>query len=210
MKTAALFDLDGVIIDTEPSYTEFWAGIGKEYFPEDEHFALRLKGQTLTYIFETFFPGDQTRQDAIQQRLLEHQQTMSYPFIPGAMEFIHQLRAKGIGIAVVTSSDCAKMQNLYKEHPDFLSQFDRIFTAEDALRSKPAPDCYIAAAHFFGLEPAQCVVFEDSFNGLKAGRASGAKVVGLSTSNPAQEVAEYSDLVVSDFQETATLLELFD
>lgn len=210
MKTAALFDLDGVIIDTEPSYTDFWTGIGHDYFPEDADFASKLKGNTLTHIFEKFFPDDAERQAAVQQRLADHQRTMTYPLIAGVMEFIRLLRAKGVGVAVVTSSDQEKMAGVYRQHPDFAAAFDRIFTAEDALRSKPAPDCYVAAAAHFGLSAADCVVFEDSFNGLKSGRDSGAYVVGLSTSNTAAEIARMCDEVIPDFREVDVLKHLFE
>ena len=210
MKTAALFDLDGVIVDTEPRYTEFWERIGQDYFPENKDFALKIKGHTLTFILDEYFGQDEKVRAEVIRLLEEHQRQMDYPYINGVMEFVRQLRAQGIGVAVVTSSDMAKMQCLYREHPEFVGTFDRIFTSEDALRSKPAPDCYLAAAHHFGLEARQCVVFEDSFNGLKAGRASGAKVVGLSTSNSKEAIAEYCDLVVSDFSESQPLMEMFE
>ena len=207
MRKAALFDLDGVIVDTEPCYTVFWQKIGAEYFPEDPDFAYKIKGHTLTYILDRYFSKDS--QERIQQLLEEHQQTMSYPLIAGVLPFVDALRSRGVGVAVVTSSDQAKMQGLYRQHPDFVSHFDRIFTAEDALRSKPAPDCYIAAARYFGLEAAETVVFEDSFNGLEAGRKSGALVVGLTTSNTAAELRDRCDLTVADFQQPEVLLPLF-
>ena len=209
MKTAALFDLDGVVIDTEPSYTEFWGMIGRKYFPQNECFAESIKGQTLTYILDHSFPGDIKCQSEVKKLLNEHQSTMSYPLIDGVLDFVDRLRAMGVCVAVVTSSDSAKMDHLYQAHPGFKERFDRIFTAEDVLRSKPAPDCYISAAKYFGLDAKDCVVFEDSFNGLKSGRASGARVVGLSTSNPESSIAEYCDLVVADFSQPEALLKLF-
>ena len=209
MKTAALFDLDGVIVDTEPRYTEFWEVIGRDYFPGDSLFAQKIKGHTLTYILEKYFPQDVQTQQKVMDLLKAHQRQMAYPYIPGVMAFVARLREQGVGVAVVTSSDLEKMACLYKEHPEFPTSFDRIFTAEDALRSKPAPDCYCAAAHYFGLEASQCVVFEDSFNGLEAGRASGARVVGLSTSNRAECIASYCDSVIPDFQNVEQLLRLF-
>ena len=209
MKTAALFDLDGVIVDTEPRYTEFWEVIGRDYFPGDPLFAQNIKGHTLTYILEKYFPQDVQTQQKVMDLLKAHQRQMAYPYIPGVMAFVARLREQGVGVAVVTSSDLEKMACLYQEHPEFPACFDRIFTAEDALRSKPAPDCYCAAARYFGLEASRCVVFEDSFNGLEAGRASGARVVGLSTSNSAECIAAYCDLVISDFQNVEQLLRLF-
>ena len=92
------------------------------------------------------------------------------------------------------------MACLYAAHPSFADSFDRIFTAEDALRSKPAPDCYLAAAKAFGLEAEHCFVFEDSLNGLRAAQASGAVVVGVSTGLPADIVRPYCNHVMPDFR----------
>ena len=209
MNTAALFDLDGVIVDTEPCYTEFWTKIGEDFLPDNQNFASVIKGQTLTYILTHFFSENIEKQSEVMRRLAEHQQTMEYPYVPGVMDFIDRLREMDVGVAVVTSSDKEKMSNLYKYHPNFKQKFNRIFTAEDALRSKPAPDCYISAARFFGLEANQCVVFEDSFNGLQSGRASGAKVVGLTTSNSESAIMDLCDVVVPDFRHADELLDLF-
>lgn len=210
MRTAALFDLDGVLVDTESSYTEFWTLVGKTYFPENVQFAQSIKGQTLANIYADHFADRPDWQEAVMRELDSFEQSMGYPYVPGAMDFVRQLRERGVGVAVVTSSNCKKMENLYREHPEFPAAFDRIFTAEDALRSKPAPDCYIAAAQHFGLSAASCVVFEDSFNGLRSGRASGAKVVGLATSHPASVIRDYADEVVADFQDAEKLLHWFD
>ena len=84
---------------------------------------------------------------------------------------------------------------------DFPSLFDHIFTAEDALRSKPAPDCYLHAARFFGFDAKDCFVFEDSLNGLRAGHASGATVVALTTGLSADTVRPFSRHAMPDFTE---------
>ena len=101
--------------------------------------------------------------------------------------------------AVVTSSNRQKMASVYAKHPEFPELFDAILTSEDFSRSKPFPDCYLSAAEKFGVAPEKCVVFEDSINGLKSGRAAGMKVVGLLTTNPLEAVAPLSDVQVNDF-----------
>lgn len=199
---AALFDLDGVLVDTESQYTVFWRRIGEAFLPEVPDFALRIKGQTLTNIYNVYFPGQDGLQKEITRRLNAFEQAMEFPFIPGAQTFVAALRAQGIPTAVVTSSNRQKMAALYAAHPGFCDCFDRIFTAEDARRSKPAPDCYLYAAEQLGVAPEECVVFEDSRGGLQAGRASGAKVVALATSIPPTELKEISDIVIDDFQES--------
>ncbi len=198
---AALFDLDGVLVDTEPQYTAFWTGIGRDFFPELPDFAVRLKGQTLTYIFDTFFADDEEGRRRVTQRLDDFENRMSYPLIPGAEAFVERLRKAGWHTAVVTSSNRAKMAHFHRANPNFSALFDRIFTAEDAPRSKPAPDCYVNAARHFGLEPQQCVVFEDSKNGLRAGRESGAYVVGLAGSLSVEELRPLCHLAVEAFGE---------
>lgn len=197
--SAALFDLDGVIIDTEPQYTEFWAAMGREFELPDANFAAAVKGQTLTYIFDTYFP-EVSQQDFLRERLNEFERHMSYPYIPGAVRFVEGLREKGIPAAVVTSSNQAKMAQVYVAHPELKQLFTAILTSEDTPRSKPAPDCYLIAAERLQCPIRSCVVFEDSINGLRAARDSGAFVIGLSTSNPVEMIAPLSDKVIPHFE----------
>lgn len=196
---AALFDLDGVLVDTEAQYTDFWKRVGKVYYPDDPDFAVRIKGQALENIFSQYFSDSTDVQKQLREDLSAFEAQMNYTFMPGAGAFVRALRREGVRTAVVTSSDRWKMAQLLKQHPGFDDLFDRLFTAEDAERSKPAPDCYLNAMSFFGTVPEACVVFEDSLNGLKAARASGAAVVGLSTTLPQETVAQYSDYVMADF-----------
>ena len=196
---AALFDLDGVLVDTEAQYTDFWKRVGKVYYPDDPDFAVRIKGQALENIFSQYFSDSPDVQKQLREDLSAFEAQMNYTFMPGAGAFVRALRREGVRTAVVTSSDRWKMAQLLKQHPGFDDLFDRLFTAEDAERSKPAPDCYLNAMSFFGMAPEACVVFEDSLNGLKAARASGAAVVGLSTTLPQETVARYSDYVMADF-----------
>lgn len=91
------------------------------------------------------------------------------------------------------------MNAVYRKHPEFHSLFDAILTSEDFSASKPDPDCYLKAAERFHLSPEECIVFEDSFNGLKSGRAAGMLVVGLATTNSAEQIAPFSDVVISDY-----------
>ena len=198
-RAAALFDLDGVVFDTEPQYTVFWGGMGRLYHPEVPHFEQKIKGQTLVQIFEKWFPGQEELQRAITAGLDAFERDMDYTYVPGVERFLQDLRQAGIRTAVVTSSNQEKMHNVYRKHPEFEGYFDRILTSEDFARSKPDPDCYLLGAEVFGLPVGRCVVFEDSFNGLKAGRAAGMKVGGLSTTNPAGTIADLCDVVIPDF-----------
>lgn len=212
MIKAALFDLDGVVFDTETQYSIFWGAVGKELHPELSDFAHRIKGQTLVQIYDKYF-SDETlfahvdgfvnckdEQDKITARLDDFEQNMKYEYIDGFEDFVKDLKAHGIKCAVVTSSNMQKMQNVYKKHPEFKSYFDRVLTSEDFAKSKPDPDCYLKGAACFDAQPAECVGFEDSFNGLKAVRAAGAFTVGLATTNNADAIRSYSDYVINDYK----------
>ena len=205
MKKAALFDLDGVVFDTEPQYTVFWGQICREYHPDIPDLEYKIKGQTLTQIYDRFFSGQDEEQKVITQRLNEFELNMKFNYVEGFEEFIHSLRQKGVKTAVVTSSNREKMESVYRQRPEFKSLFDAILTSEDFEESKPSPDCYLKGAARFGVKPEDCVVFEDSFNGLKSGRASGAYVVGLATTNPPEAIAPYADQVINDFTQFTIL-----
>ncbi len=196
---AALFDLDGVILDTESQYTEFWGAMGREFRPDVPDFCNRIKGQTLRQIFEAWIP-DPTTQEEITRRLDEFEATMLYPYIKGTREFIGMLQTKGIRTAIVTSSNVPKMESVYRKRPELRTLFDRILTAEDFSVSKPSPQCYLRAADALNVPIEECIVFEDSINGLRSGRASGAYVVGLATTNPKEVVAPLCDEVIEDFE----------
>lgn len=198
-KMVALFDLDGVILNTEPQYTIFWGEQGRRYHPEVSDFGQVIKGQTLVQIFDSWFHGQEELQRKITAELDDFERRMEYEYVPGVEAFLSELRSFGIPSAVVTSSNDAKMQNVYRAHPEFKHYFTRILTSELFKRSKPNPDCYLLGAEMFNICPKQCVVFEDSFNGIKAGQNAGMTVVGLATTNSESKIQSYCQLVIPDF-----------
>lgn len=197
---AALFDLDGVVFNTEPQYTVFWGAQCREFHPEHPGLEQEIKGMTLVQIYDAWFSDELSgKQALITERLNDYEAQMSYDYVAGFEAFIHDLRSQGVKTAVVTSSNQPKMEAVYRSHPEFKGLFDAILTAEDFDRSKPDPDCYLKAAGRFGIAPEHCVVFEDSFNGLKSGRAAGMYVVGLATTNPTDAIRPLCDEVISDY-----------
>ena len=203
---AALFDLDGVVLDTESQYSQFYGEVGREFHPDVPDFAWRIKGMTLSQIYDAWFGGQVELQAEITRRLYEFEAHMQYEYIKGFPAFIEDLRAAGVKTAIVTSSNDEKMQNVFRSRPELKTIFDRILTSNDYAASKPDPDCYLTAARIFGVLPTNCVVFEDSINGLKAGRASGAFVVGLTTTNPTEKVAPLADFTAPDFTQLSQFL----
>ena len=106
---AALFDLDGVLVDTEGIYTEFWSAMDRLYPTGVPGFSMVIKGSTLDTILNTYFP-DKAIQDDIVARLKEFERTMPYRMFPGVPELLKRLRDRGFKIAIVTSSNLLKMK----------------------------------------------------------------------------------------------------
>ena len=193
-----LFDFDGVVADTESQYTIFWNKMGKDYLGL-ENLGIISKGQTLKLIFKKYFDGMTREQTEIVPLLDDFERNMSYDYIPGALEFMQSLKKAGIRSAIVTSSNDVKMANAYKAHPELKELVDVILTSEHFSRSKPDPECFLKAMEVLGAKPEETIVFEDSFHGLAAGRASGAKVIGLATTNKSEAIAPLCDMVIDDF-----------
>ena len=198
-KSAALFDLDGVVIDTEGQYTLFWDMIGRRHLGK-AGFGTEVKGKTLKRILADYFGGipDETLRE-IAAVMEDFESKMAMPYIAGFKEFLAAIVQDGWMTAVVTSSNEKKMKNVYKKLPEFKEMFDKIFTAEMFTESKPAPDPYLIAAKGLGVPASSCLVFEDSINGLISGRSAGMKTVGLATTSPAEVVSRYADVVIPDF-----------
>ena len=214
LKTA-LFDFDGVVVDTEPIYDLFWNDAAKRYglgidnfadiikgttLPYIDNFADIIKGTTLPYILEKYFSGytEEFRQ-MVTKESTEYEKTMPLPPMPGSIEFIRMLKEHGVQIGLVTSSDNAKVKRAFGLlHLDNL--FDTLVTADRITQGKPDPMCYLLAAKDLNVSPEDCIVFEDSFNGIQSGKDAGMRVIGLSTTNPAESLRDKVYEVIPNFE----------
>lgn len=180
---AALFDFDGVMVDTEPIYDIFWNEAARRYGLGIDNFAEEIKGTTLPHILKKYFStySEEFRQTVIREST-EYEKDMPLPPMPGSIEFLRMLKEHGVKTALVTSSDDMKIQRAFRLlQLDGL--FDTVVTADRITEGKPHPMCYLLAASDLQVEPKECVVFEDSFAGIEAGNAAGMHVIGLSTTN---------------------------
>ena len=198
-RSAFLFDLDGVILDSEGQYTVFWDKIGADYLG-DPHLAAKLKGETIAHSLLTCFPDDERKREEVKAKLYEFEAGMKFEYIPGVFAFLQMLREGGYPTAIVTSSNRDKMAQVYKTRPEIREMVDTVLTGDDFARSKPDPDCYIKGMQVCGSTPRDTYIFEDSFNGLKAARDSGGHVIALATTNSRESVAPLSDIVIDDFR----------
>ena len=185
---AAIFDLDGTLIDTQGIYDEVYQmlinkyGNGKPYTPEYKMF---MHGASAT--FGNRFIMEQFKINITLEEFIEIKNNYIKEKIPlsqpmkGAKELTHNLKIKyRLKTAIATSSfkDSVEYKlSFYKNWID--SDFDMIITGEDKrIKSgKPSPDIFLLSAKILGINPQECIIFEDSLNGIKAAISSGAGIV---------------------------------
>ena len=206
-----LFDLDGVLVDTESQYSIFWGKMGVEYNTGIPDFAERIKGSNLASILNTYFP-EKSVQDEIVDKLNRFQEAMTYEICPGVKEFISQLKQHNIPTCIVTSSDDKKMEHLFAHQPYFRDNFSNIITGDQVTNSKPHPECFLKGAQKIGVDIKDCLIFEDSMQGITAGLASGAKVIALSTTCTVQQIRTLTNVIIPGFENLSLELiqQLFD
>ncbi len=195
---AILFDLDGVLIDSEGLYTEFWDKTEKLYPTGIPDFARIIKGTNLDSILSLFRPAE--RGD-ILARILDFDSRLVYPMFEGAEKLLRDLRCRNIPAALVTSSNPEKMAQLFRQYPDFPSYFGAIVNGSMVSKGKPDPEGYLLAAHMLGVYPGRCVVVEDSLQGIRAGQTAGCEVWGLYTTLPREAITPEATFVFKDIAE---------
>lgn len=206
-----LFDLDGVLVDTESQYSIFWGKMGIEYNTGIPDFADRIKGSNLAAILNTYFP-EKSVQDEIVEKLNAFQAAMTYEICPGVKEFISQLKQHNIPTCIVTSSDDKKMEQLFAHQPYFRENFSNIITGDQVTNSKPHPECFLKGAQKIGVDIKDCLIFEDSMQGITAGLASGAKVIALSTTCTIEQISTLTNVIIPGFKDFSldVIPQLFD
>ena len=197
-----LFDLDGVIIDSESEYSRIWSQINHEFPSGIDNLELVIKGTTLDNILNEHYPSEPVRSQ-VESRLHELENKMEYKYLPGAFRFLKDLKESNLKIALVTSSDDMKMEHLKEEIPDLTTLFDFIVTARHVTRSKPDPQGYLLAASKLGVKAENCAVFEDSLQGVTAGNNAGAYVIGIRGTVSEESLKPFCDSIVTRLDEIA-------
>ncbi|MCQ2470115.1 MAG: HAD family phosphatase [Ruminococcus sp.] len=210
----AIFDMDGLMLDTEKLLVRFWRQAAAEYGYEMtvEH-VLGIRSLSRKYsvpklkgIFGDEFPFDEVR--SLRIRLMnDFIDKNGFDVKRGLFELLDYLKAHGIKIAVATatSRDRAEMY-LNKIHA--LEYFDTVICGDMVKNGKPEPDIYLTAAHELDLPPQECAAFEDSPNGLKSAFAAGCKVIMIpDLSQPDSETEPYTHAVYESLDKAADFFE---
>jgi len=198
---AYLFDLDGVVIDTEGEYTKIWTEVGNKYIPEVKNFAQQIKGNHLNNIRQYYFSHlSNSEWEGIISCFRERESNMNYSYIEGAKEFLQELKSKNHLTALVTSSDNKKLENLFTQLPEIKTFFNAIVSADDNVKGKPNPAPYLLAAEKLNIEPEKCIVFEDSIAGIESGLSAKMYVIALSTTYSISQLQKYTPKIIPNFK----------
>lgn len=212
---AVLFDMDGVLINTEPLHYRMW----KETFHNrgleiDYEIYKDCIGTTDAFLMDLILknygrdfrydPDIPTERKTIEERMLREE---GFPEMAGVREMLHRLYEAGYLLAVASSSPLSRIEEAM-DYIDAKPFFALLNTAENVARSKPAPDVYLDTAKKLGVSPEECVVLEDSENGSIAADSAGMICVGLQNPDSGEQNLERAKKIIYSLEEfTPELIE---
>lgn len=212
MLKAVLFDMDGLIFDTESIYKQSW------------QYAATEQGLAITDDFYQQFIGvqdpecerilaehfqqaiDMPRYKAVRDEHFHHLRDQGIALKPSFDSLLRAIKQRGLLTAIVTSSHLPEVKHNFN-NTEYLTQFDLVITAEDVERGKPNPDCYQMAYHHLGIDAKESLVLEDSNNGIKAALAAECHAVMIPDLLP--PLQEFKDKVIikASLEEVTPLLD---
>jgi beta-phosphoglucomutase len=201
----ALFDLDGVIVDTAKYHFLAWNRLARELgFTFTEHHNERLKGVSRVHSLEILLEIGRISLSEEKKLLVADLKNKWYveyisnmkqsEILPGAREYLTQLRNGGIKIALGSASKNAPM---ILENLQITELFDAIVDGNITSKAKPDPEVFLLGAAKLGLLPEECIVFEDAAAGVEAGKNAGMRVVGIGN----VEILKRADFVIKGLYE---------
>ena len=206
---AVIFDMDGVIVDTNPyhkiSLKQFCEKYG--YRLNEEDLIGKIYGRTNNEWIQNIF-GPLPKERILE--LGEEKEAMFRALykdvikpLSGLDNFLKELEDRNIPKAIGTSAPRSNV-DFVLEHTHLRKYFTTILDQSDVEHGKPNPEIYLKVADRLGFPPQQCIVFEDSLSGVESAQRAGAKVVGVTTTHSHEELA-HTDLTISDFTELEPL-----
>lgn len=210
MLQAALFDMDGVIVDNRDAHLRAFAKFAKRHgIPDlDPDTLLPWFGSTNAVIMSHLFGRDDIPADEVERLSREKEEIYRELYDPvmkpaaGLVPLIEALKAGGVKIAVGSSAPRVNV-DFVLDRCRIAQYFDAVASGSEIALSKPDPEVYLLAAKKLSVPPENCVVFEDAFVGMEAARKAGAKVVAIASTFPRAMIEQKGDydLLVDSFND---------
>ena len=215
---AVIFDMDGVLVDSNPFHLSKWAALLREHQIafEEEKLAGIVLGPPNEAILRRYF-GDLTTEricelsEELEERFRQEIAPHARPF-PGVLPLLDECRANGVALAVAS---CAMAKNVefIVEALNLRAYFSAILSADEISHAKPDPEIYLKTAARLGVKPSECLVCEDSFVGIEAAKRAGMKCLAIGSTFPLEDLRRETtaDLIVPslDSVSLATLRGLY-
>lgn len=196
MIRGVLFDMDGVLVDSESFICEaaimMFAELGLKVSCDDfKPFVgtgenRYLGGVAGKYRLNIDILKVKARTYEIYKQIIRGKLSL----LPGVLEFIEKCRVKGLKLAIATSADYVKLEANLTEINFPSGSFDATVNGLEVRNKKPAPDIYLAASRKLGLKPVECLVVEDAISGVQAARAAGCRCLAVTTSFKINDLTE--------------------
>jgi beta-phosphoglucomutase len=197
--------MDGVICDTNPYHSLAWKAFLEKFgiTSSEEEFIAHMYGKSNSYILKHFFKREivgkefdlmEFEKEALFREIYE----AHVKPIAGLIEFIEDLKANGVRTGIATSAPFLNMELILSKLP-LRDKMQSLLASEDVSTHKPNPEVYLKSALNLDISSERCVVFEDSFSGVTAGKAAGAKVVGVLSTYKVEELPVCDSYIV-DYQ----------
>jgi HAD superfamily hydrolase (TIGR01509 family) len=206
---AVIFDLDGTIIDS----MWVWGKIDENYFKvRNMDLPLNLKTQIEHLSFDdtaAYFKSNFGILDTIEEIKKEWHDFAYIEYLnnvklkPGVVEFLSLLKRLNIKIGLATSNSKFLLEAALRSN-DIYHYFDSITLTDEVCRGKNFPDVYLLAAERLGVEPSQCLVFEDILPAVKGAKAAGMKVVGVYdyfSKEQREDITNHADMYITEYDE---------
>ena len=210
---AAIFDMDGLLIDSEPLWREAEVDVfGAVGVPLTEAMCRETTGMrhdVVVRYWHARYPWKEPGLDAMTERLLEAAQSLIVErgvLMPGAEASIRLLHRHGLKLAIASSSPKSLIEAVVRKF-DLGAYFSALHSADDEKAGKPDPAVYLSTMSLLNVEAENCLAFEDSLSGIRAAKAAGARVIAV----PDPEVANNpefgeADVVLSTLEDFSTEL----
>ena len=206
MQLGALFDWDGVVIDSSRQHEESWellaAELGKPL--PDDHFlrGFGMKNQVIIpHILRWTEDPDEIHRYSLRKEELYREivRERGIEPLPGVVTVLKMLREHGVPCAVASSTHRENIETIF-DAIGVREYFAAVVTAEDVSHGKPDPEVFVKGAGRIDRDPRYCVVFEDAHVGIEAGLAAGSRVIAVATTNPLHTLSK-ADLAVASLED---------